>query len=256
MKALNLDRVTITGADDSVAPAELLALSRDFPFVEWGILVSNSHSYREGTPRFPSVRWITDLQGIAETTGELKLSLHVCGLWVRDLLIGRFTIPPEFLSMFQRVQLNFHAERTRCDAVQFAACLDKMKGKDFIFQFDGATGNQHMDAACSEGVENCYALFDVSGGAGVVPAEWPKPYYIDVQPGEHGEGAEQWAYHGYAGGLGPHNLVFELERIEAAADGARIWIDMETHVRDPDDRILDMQRVRHALSICDPIVHN
>ena len=31
-----LDRVTITGADDSVRPTDLLELSREFPFVEWG----------------------------------------------------------------------------------------------------------------------------------------------------------------------------------------------------------------------------
>lgn len=37
-----LTRVTITGADDAVEPAELQALSHEFPFVEWGIL----HSYK------------------------------------------------------------------------------------------------------------------------------------------------------------------------------------------------------------------
>jgi hypothetical protein len=45
-----LERVTITGADDSTSIDEMLALSRRFPFVEWGILVSKRH---EGSYRFP-----------------------------------------------------------------------------------------------------------------------------------------------------------------------------------------------------------
>lgn len=50
-----LERVTITGADDSTDISQLVELSQEFPFVEWGILVSRRS---EGGPRFPSREWI------------------------------------------------------------------------------------------------------------------------------------------------------------------------------------------------------
>ena len=34
--------VTITGADDSIQPSQLLDLQKEFPFVEWGILLSRN----------------------------------------------------------------------------------------------------------------------------------------------------------------------------------------------------------------------
>jgi hypothetical protein len=250
-----LDRVTITGADDSVSAADLLPLQREFPFVEWGILVSKANTIdHNGTPRFPSCKWIADLQQLAEQAQFPNLSLHVCGQWVRQLLVGNLEIPPDFLHLFGRVQLNFHAERTKCDPAAFARRLNDI-GKEFIFQVDGAAGNDHMQAAEAEQAKNCFALFDVSGGAGIVPKSWPQPIYLDVDPGEHGEGVEYWAYHGYAGGLGPHNLEHELPKILAAAASTghtregRIWIDMETWVRSQNDRVFDLDKVRECLSI-------
>jgi hypothetical protein len=242
---MKIDRVTITGADDSTDIEWLVRMTERFPFVEWGILASESS---QGRYRFPSPRWITDLQGVAIARGGLPLSLHLCGRWVRQLLVGELAIPPSLLDCFTRVQLNFHAERTRCDGKAFASALDTIKGKDFIFQFDGATGNKHMEAAMENDFERCFVLFDVSGGAGIVPKQWPKPEMIDVFPGEHGEGVEQPAYCGYAGGLGPKNLSRQLPLIAAAAGDARIWIDMETWVRTPDDSRLDCLAVESVLT--------
>lgn len=34
--------ITMTGADDSIRPQDLLPISEKFPRVEWGILLSNS----------------------------------------------------------------------------------------------------------------------------------------------------------------------------------------------------------------------
>jgi len=51
-----ITKVTITGPDDSIDPSELISLNNKYPFVEWGILVSQKHF---GANRFPSMEYIT-----------------------------------------------------------------------------------------------------------------------------------------------------------------------------------------------------
>ena len=83
-----IDLVTFTGADDSIDPYHLLELSRKYPFIEWGILVSKSS---EGRYRFPSYEWIKRLQAYA-AGGDMNLSMHMCGSWVRDFMKGNPSI--------------------------------------------------------------------------------------------------------------------------------------------------------------------
>jgi len=211
----NLKQITFTGADDTVRPEELAALSGEFPFIEWGILVSQS---QVGGHRFPSYEWIDRLIEVNEgLRSPMNLSMHVCGSWVRNLLLGKDEIPLR-MDQFQRVQLNFHAERTPCDPEAFAESLKKIGNKQFIFQFDGAGGNKHMEAVQGQGI-NVAPLFDISGGRGILPEEWPEP--LDV------------AYQGYAGGLGPDNLSEQLAKITNRAEGRDIWVDMETKLYGP-----------------------
>lgn len=47
-----LTKVTVTGADDSTNIDEMFAIRDKFPFVEFGILLSERHSHA-GTARFP-----------------------------------------------------------------------------------------------------------------------------------------------------------------------------------------------------------
>lgn len=246
---MNLDRVTITGADNSTTPESLALLTEKYPFVEWGILVSSS--YRDaGGSRFPSHDWIRRLQRI--TAGmEISLSLHVCGHWVRELLMGNSYIPEFMLSGFQRIQLNFHAERTPCDPRLCYNALLSLGAPQFIFQIDGATGNAHLESVTAEydgdgRAIDAVPLFDISGGAGILPTEWPKPQYMNNDV-DH-------CYHGYAGGLGPENLAAQLPLIGEAAGNTRIWIDMETRVRSADDKKFDLAKVSRCLDIASPFV--
>ncbi len=61
---MKIDKVTLTGADDSVRPAELVEISQQYPLVEWGILFSKS---QQGTARFPHSigyrNWTISLMG-------------------------------------------------------------------------------------------------------------------------------------------------------------------------------------------------
>jgi len=147
------------------------------------------------------------------------------------------------------MQLNFHAENTQCIAPKFFAALRTLNPRQFIFQIDGANGNQHLESLYAEnddGSVDAVPLFDISGGAGILPAQWPKPQYMSTDT-DH-------CYHGYAGGLGPDNLETQLPLIAEAAGNTRIWIDMETRVRSSDDRQFDLQKVRRCLEICAPFI--
>lgn len=239
---MNLDRVTITGADDSIHPQALADLSGDYPFVEWGILVSQRST---GRPRFPTHAWIAELLRIADRV-PMQLSLHVCGRWVRRLLVGHDEIPDALCTpQFQRMQLNFHAENTPCDAESFLARLRDLSPRQFIFQIDGSGGNEHFDVAYQQGTGSIdpVPLFDISGGAGILPAEWPRPAH-----------QRRYTYHGYAGGLGPENLERQIPLIAAAAGATPIWIDMETRVRSPDDQEFDFEKVERCLQIAKPFI--
>jgi hypothetical protein len=232
---MNLDRVTITGADDSVAPASLLPLTRRYPFVEWGILFSGS---RQGTPRYPSATWLGALADHA-FSNEMDLSAHLCGRWVRDLVLhGDLTFKDEYNSLwpiFQRLQLNFHGQFHKA-VLGFRQQLSLCRDKEFILQHDGVNDETILTLGAALPV---VPLFDRSGGAGIVPKDWPKPI---------------WKYQGYAGGLGPENIEAEIHRIGEAAGGSRIWIDMETKVRSADDTKFDLEKVETCLRLAEPFV--
>lgn len=237
---MKLDRVTITGADNSIDPRRLGELSNEFPFVEWGILVSRSHA---GKARFPSQDWMVSLQALLPEYPAMSLSLHLCGAVLRELLIGQLPIP-ELFKGFRRVQLNFHGEPIKYDLDAFMACvaLDDLADREFIFQIDGGEGQEFLAAVHGEGAAFSHVpLFDMSHGAGVVPKYWPSPF-------------DERDYTGYAGGLGDDNLAKQIPLIATAAGDARIWIDMETKVRSDFDRQFNLGFVRKCLEVSKPFV--
>lgn len=235
-----LDRVTFTGADDSVDHAQLVEISRQYPWVEWGILFSSS---RQGSPRYPSQEWIHELN-TARTDAPMLLSAHLCGRWVRDLVLEArpswFDAYKIDQAAFGRIQLNFHGEFHR-QHQRFLGVLFNHQERDgaaFILQCDGVSDGDVRDIASGHSV---VPLFDTSGGAGRLPVSWPEAW-----PG---------VYCGYAGGLGPANVLEQLDliskRVPAVAD---IWIDMERRVRSDDDALFDLDRVRAVLAKIAPFV--
>jgi len=230
---------TMTGANDLTVHSDLDMLSQHYPFVEWGILVSQSQT---GSARFPKHEWIRDFTRL---NMSIKKSLHVCGKWVRDICAGDWTLPKGLVDWrrFQRVQLNFHA----CSHTVTEECLMMLRAKSndthdgdkehqFILQLDGVNDAilEKMRAYPIDAVP----IFDKSGGAGVVPDSWPKPF-----PG---------MLCTYAGGLGPDNLKDELKRIEEVVGDAEIAVDMERKIRSTDDEIFDLKKVEKCLKAIRP----
>jgi hypothetical protein len=223
----NITGVTITGADDSTSIPMMVDLSKHFPFLEWGILISRR---QEGSHRFPGREWMGELVHEAFLHG-IKLSTHICGSWVRQLFVGEMewhVLPPIALRS-QRVQINTHAQRL-LSTCKFIHVLSERSDRQYIFQWDGV--NDHLIYAAKAVGLNAAALYDLSGGAGILPESWPQP--------------AQDIHCGYAGGLGPDNVTKQIEAIEAVCDQP-YWIDMERRVRTPDDSRLDMDAVLRVL---------
>lgn len=229
-----ITRFTITGADDSIKPEDLLPLSKKYPFVEWGILCSKTAM---GGNRFPSQEWLFELADLKTIhRDDLNLSCHLCGRWVRELLKNKMDfideLTPDIWRIFDRVQINTHAEKHGAlpEAFAFLALLQE---KEFIIQYDNVN-TKIISLAKAAGV-NYSALFDLSHGIGVLPEFWPN-LLPDVKCG-------------YAGGLAPENLEEQIKRIEEKAGQTEIWIDMETHVRSDYDRLFDLKKVETCLEI-------
>lgn len=222
--------ITMTGADNSIRPHDLLPLSEKFPRVEWGILLSGS---KMGHERFPTFEWLNELESIQKSLGEHKLNLsgHICQQWCRDIFqANKMTfagIYPKIWDMFQRIQLNFSPYEV---GTEFVELLKLFPEKQFIFQ----VGKKNRDSLFAHAVNekvNVACLFDRSGGKGVVPTSWPK--------------VREDVMCGYAGGLGPDTIAQELENISQVIGDKDIWIDMESRIRT--DGLFDLSKVEATL---------
>lgn len=270
-----LDRVTITGADDSVDVSELSRLTDEFPFVEWGILFSQS---KQGTKRYPSWEWIESLVEekrrwllTKEDRGAMHwnkwrhdgppyparfmLSGHLCGQWVRDIENeGKLSIRQALIEHkawgagrrgWNRFQINWGRRGEQADIEKWrkawSGWLHDFTGTfDFILQCpDGDCSSlERLRRQLADWCFKAVPLFDASGGLGKLPESWPQP----------------WApYCGYAGGLSPENAEEQIAAIRRKANFARHWIDVETGVRDADDNF-DLGKVHDFLSIAKEFV--
>jgi len=228
-----IERITLTGADNSTSYNFIKKTSKAYPIVEWGILVSKKNF---GMPRFPSKAWLLEADEVLPKT--LKMSCHLCGKWVRDLCFEGDTefvnnIP---MSMFKRIQLNFHAIVHQANQEKFISALQKFSDIQFIFQLDDVN-NSLLKVAQEAGID-VVPLFDTSGGAGILPGAWPTSA----------------GYAGYAGGLSPDNLAQQLPAIIAASENKPLWIDAETHLRSNNDSLFDEKKIikfiEQALPYC------
>lgn len=236
--------VTFTGADHTVTdPHEMAVLSARFPFIEWGILIGSDtfNMGRLGKSRFPCITWIDWLCDVKASNPGMRLSLHICGEPLREVLAGDPRLirrMGELLQRFERCQLNFHGEPLEQSGPQMILhsflTLKRLWRPEIIFQLDGANDQAYRDCADWTPIDNerplqVAGLFDRSHGAGVSPGEWPKPL-ADIPCG-------------YAGGIGPDNIVAELGRLRKVwghqpgiARVMPIWCDMETKLFDSANR--------------------
>lgn len=190
------DFITFTGVDERTSIGGMADLAEQYP-IEWGVLFSQS---RQGADnRYPEHDFVERL-----LSTEMRFSAHLCGQYARFIMDGREISAPVRLEAFSRIQVN-HADpdpvRVLKIRTQTGAVPPKVRR---IGQCDRDVFPQ---------ISAIDWLFDRSGGTGATPGIWP-PY-----PGRRV---------GYAGGIGPDNVIAVLEAISATGS---YWIDMETKVR-------------------------
>lgn len=210
-----LTKVTVTGAGDSVNPADLWRVAEKFPFVEFGILLGNKVSLGNGSTRFPSKKWLQQLTKESKRRPKIKFSGHLCGAWVDGFMTGHSFDFDGYIAnglgdLFGRFQINTHAED--CDHDDGLYDLLNAISQTVIFQLDNHFGTLIAKEAVKFGHKNIAGLFDLSHGAGVLPESWPDPI----------NGLEC----GYAGGLSPENVANQLSEIEKHTKST--WIDAES----------------------------
>lgn len=228
-----IDRVTITGADNDTDPQCLIDITKKFPFVEWGVLFSKQ---RTNTPRYPNKYYGYTLKKLGLDQGlDMKLSAHICGNWTKEFFKGNFTfesnfLPLQFEDIFERIQLNFNSKYNDFDINKVLEIIE-LNYVDFIFQYNES--NSELCNKVKDKFENINFLYDSSGGRGIERNKWPSPI--------------KHHFTGYAGGLTPGNIKEQLKLIEESCNKDDIiWIDVETGVRDDNDK-LDLNKVEEFL---------
>lgn len=229
--------VTISGADDRVDPAALVALAEEYPCVEWGIL----HSFkRMGTPRYPGTGWLGDA---ALAFGEsVRRSIHLCGENSRRLqqngevdlasAIEIFAAAPECL----RIQINgYDGKLTGPDfrrwlALQGEVILQCPNVSTMLEALELEVWNPELSI-----------LRDASGGRG----EPINRDQLRVLPRRVG----------CAGGFTPDNVAdfvdwFCREHRRLTPAERTFWIDVESGVRTDDE--FDLDKVRRLLEATKP----
>lgn len=193
------DHITMTGVD---AATDLFMLPED---IEIGVLYTATTKERK---RYPEPHDIVRMLTYMQMQGR-RLALHVCGKTAREQLLNSQLL--YLTDKVQRIQVNgiLYAEyvRTVCRMHEKKTIIVQANEKNLrlrdIFE------------------PNLAMLVDASGGRGVSPVEWIRPYTDKPV--------------GFAGGLGPHNIATELPRIMEVATG-EWWIDMEGQIRSDDDQ--------------------
>lgn len=241
--------MTITGADDSVKPADLAAISNDFPFVEWGILHSQSRQGKE--PRYPTEEWLKQLDTAWHHFPLMNLSAHLCGQHVRDVFDGEtkyFGRREGGFFHYARVQLNGFSSFFKDKTVRIPETFRNQDLYDNMIVICQVQ-NEHAQAAAGalETVfQNVAILYDTSGGEGIpmlsfdtlVPPPTPNVYV------------------GYAGGVSAKNAAFLVKdcKNEWQAHNNHFWMDMETHARSDDGKTFDLKKVVTVLEQVAPLL--
>jgi hypothetical protein len=224
-----INKVTFTGADDKTDIKVLKELQREFSFVEWGILIASN----PGRNRYPTDEWILNLKNKG-----LNLALHICSKWSRDIMSNG---NPEIrFDFFDRYQINFNFFHTPHNLENYNKLITTFPNKKFILQSNLSNDKFIEQIIASYNSSNTNILYDSSGGRGTEIKTVKEPF--------------KGLYTGYSGGLKPENVYEICDKIYSNKNTSKVWIDMETGVRDDNDNF-DLDKCYRVLKIVDSFIH-
>lgn len=234
-----IDRVTITGADDNTRAEDLIEISRKYPFVEWAFLVKQS--FQLGSkPKFPSTYWLNDtIAAFDKASPAMDVAVHLCGELTEKLLfMGNVSFTGDLIAPLlfcNRIQINFGGKTIACPYQGIIPKILKWANQlhsTIILQDDGHNAYT-IKRFMRQGTVD--VLYDHSCGEGTPSEVWPaRRTLYPSQPN---------LYLGYAGGIGPDNI--EEVVVDVPDNLLDSWIDMQTNVRTGDQ--LDLDKVVDVL---------
>lgn len=244
---MQINKIVITGADDKINVEDLQKLQLKYPFVEWGILFSES---REGKNRYPSMSWVARLE-----EKNLNLSAHLCGSIPKDIFDkDDFRLKLLQLIGFKRVQLNVNFKKTPFPINNLLSLPVLHPSINFILQANKSNGEviSNLENLSMEEINPFHFLYDSSGGRGKEIERIAPPFFYN--------------YTGYSGGLNPNNVEKICERIKALPvyepydekegeilEDIKVFLDCETGVRDDEDNF-DLKKVEDYLEKCSKFI--
>ena len=268
-----LKLVTITGADERNDIKDLAKLSREFPFVEWAFLFSQTRTGLES--RYPSLKWLSE-------TSELQAhkAVHLCGRMARQSLLDFSPyegVVDALIGNVRRVQINVSDSLARHEPVNWNKLLQwtHFRKQDNPMQLiiqvkrweDAAGLSSHSDwirpsivvpRKCDQNRMTIFnyprsisMLHDASGGRGIPTESYElPPEGLQLKASKR---AQNRSLFGFAGGISPENVESKIQQIMDLGD-FDFWIDMESAVRTND--VLDLDKVAQVLSTCKRYIKN
>ena len=229
MSNTNLKHITFTGIDWKTDIKELSEIQKQYPYVEWGVLVSKN--WKTNGNRYFNPNFLDSIDA------SLNLSAHMCGSIAREAANGNLEPFRNWADglgyIFKRCQLNVAGYKTGVEKFEYKGDIGDYFEEVILQQ----TGVNDCDLFLNcENKKYVSVLLDASGGNG-----------IDTNI----ELLNMPAKVGYAGGINPDNVAEKLTYLEENCK-TPYWIDMETGVRTND--WFDLDKVKKVLEICDNII--
>lgn len=237
---MNLQFVTVSGANEHTDIPKLVELLDDYPLAEIGVQVSDEKC-AYGSPRFA---WIKNLVDYVNSSGLLiNAALHVNLKWVEALSQG--IVVPELADLlayrdingdffFKRIQFNFKIgrEATKPDKQKLSELIHSFKGRTAILSYNESNADLIKQLYRDGLIFDC--LYDGSFGKGIVPKQRQAPVFCDI-------------VQGYAGGISPDNVAFVLSTLQnlwcQSPTTTGIYIDAQGKLED-DNEHLDLAKAR------------
>lgn len=224
---MKLQHITFTGIDWKTDLWELYKIQEEYPFVEWGVILSKN--WRENGNRYFNPSFLQVFRD-----SNFNLSAHLCGTMAAYAIRGGWKYVLDNTNwdfdVFKRCQLNVS---NRKDNPPQLTKLKRLESLDeLIIQQHDVNSLSLWQTAKTR--RNITPLLDASGGQGI---DTP----IEV--------LENVPKVGYAGGINVDNVFDKLTYLLTHEKVNTFWIDMESSVRTDD--WFDTDKVRAVLNKCE-----